>query len=147
MSIANTSGEALLNLLLTNAAMANIGNAGGLQPSATTGNLYIALHDSDPGSSGNQSTGEATYTSYARVAVARSSSGWTVSGLNYQNAAAITFPKPTGGSDTLTYFSIGTAASGTGQILFSAALTPPVSVTASSQAPSFAAGALTGSVA
>lgn len=75
------SSEALINslkLIFQNAAWTNIGDAGGLLPSATAGSLYVSLHTGDPGSGGDQSTNECAYTSYARVAVARSAGGWTV---------------------------------------------------------------------
>src|SRR5690348_10906685 len=107
----------LLDLLLQNAALANIGDAGGLQPSSSAGSLYIALHTASPGVGGNQSTNEAAYTGYARVAVARTSGGWTVSGNAYSNTSAITFPACTGGTETETYFSIGTSSTGVGEIL------------------------------
>jgi hypothetical protein len=68
----------ILKLLFQNDAFANVGDAGGLQPSATAGNLYISLHTADPGADGDQTTSECAYTSYARVAVARSGAGWTV---------------------------------------------------------------------
>ena len=41
-------------------------------------NLYVSLHTADPTASGNQSSSEANYTGYARVAVARTTGGWTV---------------------------------------------------------------------
>lgn len=67
--------------------------------------LYISLHTADPGEAGNQTTSEATYTSYARVTVACSAGGWTVSGNTASNAALIQFPQCTGGSNTLVFIS------------------------------------------
>jgi hypothetical protein len=67
----------------------------------TKGNLFLALHTGDP-SSGDQATNEATYTSYARVAVSKSAAGWTLSGNSAENAALIQFPQCTGGNNTLT---------------------------------------------
>ena len=55
-------------------------------------------------------------TGYARVAVARSGAGWTVSGNAVSNAAAVTFGACTAGSNTVTYFSVGTDSSGAGTI-------------------------------
>lgn len=104
--------------------------------------LYLALHTADPGEGGNQTTSEATYTSYARVAVARSGSGWTVSGNQASNAALVQFPQCTGSSSTCTYVSIGTASSGSGQILYSGALNSSLAVTTNIQ-PQFSIGALT----
>jgi hypothetical protein len=118
----STWADALLLLLFNNTAAANIGNTAGLQPSSAAGSLYLSLHTADPGPSGNQSTSEIAYTSYARVAVARSSSGFTVSGSSVTLAAAVSFPAGTGGSGTATYLGIGTASTGTGELLYSGAL-------------------------
>jgi hypothetical protein len=105
-------------------------------------NLYVSLHTADPGVTGSQTTSEAAYTSYARVAVARTSSGWSISGETISNVGAINFPAATGGSETETYFGIGTAASGTGVLLARGQLTSSLAVS-NGITPSFAAGALT----
>lgn len=97
-------------------------------PWDANGNLYISLHTADPGEAGDQTTNEATYTSYARVAVARTSGGWTVSGNNAVNAAQITFPQATGGSDTITHFGIGTDLSGVGTLLYKGAWSAGIAV-------------------
>jgi len=81
-------------------------------------NLYVALHTTSPAAGGTQTTNEAAYTSYARVAVARTSGGWTVTGASVSPAATISFPTATGGSETETYFSVGSASSGAGEILY-----------------------------
>jgi hypothetical protein len=104
-------------------------------------NLYVALHTADPGEGGSQTTSEATYTSYARVTVARSGAGWTVTANQAVNAALVQFPQCTGGSSVCTYLSIGTAASGAGQILYSGALSGSLTVTNGIQ-PQFNAGTL-----
>lgn len=147
MSATNAFETALLQHILQNLAIANIGDASGLQPSATAGNLYISLHTADPGESGSQNTSEATYTSYARVAVARSSGAWDVTGSVGSNLAAVEFPTATGGSNTLTHFGVGTASSGAGNLLLSGQLEvggvpAPLSVS-NGITPSFAIGALT----
>ena len=104
--------------------------------------IYIALHTADPGEAGDQTTSEATYTSYDRVAVVRSGSGWTVVGNAASNAGLIQFPQCTGGSNTITHVSVGTAdAPSAGQILYSGALNSPLSVSNLIQ-PQFAIGAL-----
>lgn len=105
-------------------------------------NLYVGLHTADPGEGGSQTTSECAFGSYARVAVARSGSGWTVSGNTAQNASTVSFPACTSGSETVTYVSIGTASSGTGQILYSGALSASRAVS-SGITLQFAAGALT----
>jgi hypothetical protein len=85
-------------------------------------NLYVALHTSDPGEAGAQNTNECAFGGYARQTVARSGSGWTVSGNQASNTAVISFPECTSGSETVTHVSIGTNISGTGQVLYKGAL-------------------------
>lgn len=104
-------------------------------------NLYVSLHTADPGEAGDQTTNEATYTSYDRVAVARTSGGWTVTGNAVTNVDAILFPTATGGADTITHFGIGTAASGAGTLLYSGAVTPNLAVS-TGIAPNIPAGDL-----
>jgi hypothetical protein len=142
MSKSNTFENDILQLIFNNVDIADIGDAGGLQNSATAGSLYVALHTGDPGEAGNATTNESAYTSYARVAVARSGAGWTVSGNSATNFALIQFPECTGGSETITHVSITTAVSGASKILYSGALSASRSVSSGIQ-PQFAAGALT----
>ena len=141
MSMSNAAEAALLDLLFLNTDWANIGDAGGLQNSAAAGAFYIALHTADPGEAGTQATSEVAYTSYARVAVARSGSGWSRTGSVVSNAALVQFPQCTGGSATATHFSIGVADSGAGQIVLSGALSSSLAVSTGIQ-PQFAIGAL-----
>jgi hypothetical protein len=91
-------------------------------------NLFVALHTADPTDAGTQSSNEATYTSYARVAVARTTGGWTVTGSSVSPAAAISFPACTGGTNTITHWSVGVASSGATKILYSGTVTPNISV-------------------
>ena len=142
MSKSNTFETAFLNHIFANLAIANIGDASGVLPSATAGSLYIALHTADPGEAGTATTSEATYTSYARVAVVRSAVGWTVAGNQVSNAALVTFPACTAGTNTITYFSITTTSSGASVILFRGALSASLAVS-SGITPQFAIGALT----
>lgn len=141
MSMSNAAEQALLDLLFLNVDWANVGDAGGLQNSATAGSFYVALHTADPGEAGNQTTSEAAYTSYARVAVARTSGGWTRVGSTISNTALVQFPQCTGSSSTITHFSVGTDSSGTGQIIVSGALSSSLAVSTGIQ-PQFAAGEL-----
>jgi hypothetical protein len=130
----------IMKLIFNGDAIANIADNAGSSPLT---NLYVSLHTADPTDSGNQTSSEANYTSYARVAVARSSSGWTVSGNAVTNAATITFPACTGGSSTITHFAIGTASSGTGKLLYVGTVSPSLAVS-SGITPRFAAGELDG---
>jgi len=141
MSKTNAMENSMLLLFFNNTDFALIGDAGGLQNSATAGSLYVSLHTGDPGEAGSQTTNEATYTSYARVAVARSAGGWTVSSNEVSNTAAVNFPACTGGTNTITHFGVGTDSSGAGVLLYKGALTASLAVS-NGITPSFAAGAL-----
>src|SRR3954462_6777618 len=101
MSASNTFESDVLLLLLNNTNIANLGDAVGVRGSTAAGSVFVALHTADPGETGTQATSEATYTGYARVAVARSGAGWTISGTaptQAANAAAVTFGLCTAGS-------------------------------------------------
>ena len=128
MSASNNLETNILELIFKNTNYANVGDATGLRGSTTAGSLYFSLHTADPGEAGDQTTSEATYTSYARVAVARSGAGFTVTGNSVSPAAAVNFPAATGGTNTITHFGIGTASSGAGILLFSGAVSPNISV-------------------
>ena len=141
MSMSNAFESELLDLIFTNAAIANIGDAGGLQPSATAGSLYVSLHSADPGEAGGQTTNEVAYTNYARVAVARTAGGWTVAGNTSSNTALIQFPQCGASGATATYAGIGTSSSGAGLLMFSGQLSSSLTI-ANLITPQFAAGDL-----
>lgn len=141
MSATNAFETALLQLYFLNIDHANIGDAAGLQNSAAAGSFYISLHTADPGEAGSQTTSESAYTNYARVAVARSGAGWTVSGNVVSNAAAISFPTGGATGSLVTHFGIGSDASGVGNLFFKNALTSSLQVN-SGITPSFAIGEL-----
>ena len=142
MSASNSFESALLRHIFLNEAIANIGDATGLPSAATAGSLYIGLHTADPGEAGSQATSEATYTGYARVAVARTTGGWSEASGTVSNVALVTFPAATGGTNSITHFSIGSSASGAGQLRFSGALTAPLAVS-NGITPEFGIGGLT----
>ncbi|MEN6664907.1 MAG: hypothetical protein ABFD85_13025 [Phycisphaerae bacterium] len=124
MGKSTTTSNNVLNLIFSATAWANIADNAASSPAT---NLYVALHTADPGAGGTQSTNEVTYTSYARVAVARSGSGWTTSTVaSVSPQAAIIFPAGTGGSGTATYASIGMLSSGAGIILYSGPISPSI---------------------
>ena len=106
-------------------ATPNIANLMDNAASSPLTSLYVSLHTADP-SAGNQLTSEIAYTSYARVAVARTSGGFTVSTNTVVPASTISFPAGTGGSGTASYFAIGTASSGAGKVLYSGTVTPNI---------------------
>lgn len=130
MSKSNSWETDVLALLFNNTNSANVGDATGLRGATTVGSLFVSLHTADPGEAGDQTTNEVTFTGYARQAVARNSGGWTVSGNQVQNTAAIAFPQCTAGSNTITHFGIGTSTSGAGKLLYKGALTASLAVSA-----------------
>lgn len=138
MSKSNTFENDLLQLLFNNVDIADIGDAGGLQNSSAAGSFYIALHTADPGEAGTASTNETSYTNYARVAVARTVGGWTVSGNTVTNTAQITFPQCGATGATITHGSITTASSGASKIIYKGALSSSLAV-AENITPFFAA--------
>lgn len=96
----------LLKLIFNATAIAEIAEDDSSSPST---NLTVALHTSDPGDSGDQTTNEIAYTGYSRQNVARTTGGWTVSGNTVKPVSAITWGEMTGGAGgTVTHFSIGT---------------------------------------
>lgn len=115
----------LLKLIFNATAIANMADNAGSSPLTS---LYISLHTADPTSAGNQTSNEANYTGYARVAVARTTGGWTVSSNSVVPAALISFAQCTGGTNTITNFAIGTASTGTGKILYTGAVSPSIAV-------------------
>lgn len=139
MSKSNSWENGLLLLLFNNTNFANVGDATGLRGSTTAGSLYFSLHTADPGEAGDQTTNEVTYTSYARVAVARSGAGFTVSGNAASVAANVTFPAGTGGSGTATNWGLGTASAGAGVLLYKGTISPSI-VTGNGVTPQLAAG-------
>jgi hypothetical protein len=131
MSLSNTAETAVLQQIFNGTALSWNGNT----------DLWLALHTADPGEAGTAVTSEATYGSYARVAVTRST-GFTVTGNTVENAALAQFPQSSSGSNVITHASIVTTTSGAGTIVVRAALSSSITVTSGVQ-PQFAAGALT----
>lgn len=127
MSKGNTYENDWLKLVFQATAIGNIADNAASSPLT---NLYVSLHTADPGEAGDQTTSEATYTGYARVAVARTAGGWTVTANSVSPVAAINFGACTAGTNTITHFGVGTATSGAGKLLYSGTVTPNISVTA-----------------
>ena len=123
-SFTNGTENSLLVLLFNATNWANIADNTVTSPLA---NLFVSLHNADPGEAGSQTTSETAYTNYARQSVARSSAGWTVSGTDptqVVNAATITFPQCGASGDTITHWGIGTLVSGAGVLIASGPVGP-----------------------
>ena len=121
----STFDNDLLKLIFNGTNIANIADNAASSPLT---DLYVSLHTASPLVGGSQSTNEAAYTSYARVAVARSGSGWTVSGSSVTLTSMISFPTATGGSEVETFFAVGTDSSGTGKVLYFGIISPTITV-------------------
>jgi hypothetical protein len=126
MSKSNTFENDILLLIFNATPIANIADNA---VSAPLTNLYLSLHTADPGEAGNQTTNEASYTGYARIPVARSGSGWTVTGASVSPVAAVTFGECSASPGTpITHAAVGSLVSGAGKILYSGALTPNITM-------------------
>lgn len=125
MSKSDTAENSLLKLIYNGTPWANIADNAAASPLT---NIYVAAHTADPGDAGTQATSEASYTSYGRVAVARTTGGWTVTANSVSPVAAISWPAATGGTNTITHFSTGVAASGATAYIHSGTVTPNISV-------------------
>jgi hypothetical protein len=124
MSKGNTFENDLLKAIFQAVTIANLLDNTLTSPATT---LTVALHTANPDEGGSQATSEIAYTEYARVAVARSAGGWTVSGNSVSPAANIDFATMgSGAGGTVTHFSVGT---GTGdKLLYSGTVTPNIVV-------------------
>ncbi len=116
MSATNLFEDDTLDLMFTNIALPNVGDAAGLQPSAGAGNWHISLHTGNviSDTSTLQTDNEAAYNPYARQPVVRSVAGWTVASGTVTNDALITFPQSTTGPETETDVGLGFALAGAG---------------------------------
>lgn len=123
MSFSDVAENAILALIFNATAWANMADNAASSPQT---NIAVALHTADPGETGTQATSEAAYTSYARVNVARSNAGWTVTNNSVSPAANIDFPAGTGGSGTITHFSTGKTGGGTSAIHMKGTVTPNI---------------------
>ncbi|MEE8607213.1 MAG: hypothetical protein V3S55_06405 [Nitrospiraceae bacterium] len=124
MSKSNNLETDILALIFNATTIPELAEDDSTTPATT---LTVALHTGDPGEAGNQTTNEISYTGYARIGVARTSGGWTVSGNSVSPASAITFGEMTAGpGGTVTHFSIGTGTAD--ELLYSGTVTPNIVV-------------------
>jgi hypothetical protein len=127
MSKTDTFENDVLKLLLLGTAIPNIADNAAASPLTQ---FWLSLHASDPGEAANQTTNEIVYPGYARVAVARSASGFNVVGGTATLVAIASFPQASGGTTTVTHCGIGTAATGTGKLLYKGPVSPNLGVAA-----------------
>lgn len=125
MSKGNTFENDLLKLIFNATAISNIADNAASSPLT---NLQVSLHTGDVGEAGDQTTNEVSYTGYARVAVARTTGGFTVTANSVSPVANIDFGACTGGTATATHWAVGTASTGTGKVLYKGSISPSISI-------------------
>ena len=136
--------DGLLDLIFTNVATQNVGDAAGLLPSLAANNFHISLHEADAltDASTIQTDNETAFTGYGRVAVPRNISDWTVASGVVDNDNLLQFGNATGGTPvTITDVGIGFAASGAGVLQMFAQVLSDLIVNIGVN-PEFAPGAL-----
>lgn len=140
MPKATNTCNKILALIFNATAWANIADNASASPAT---NLYLSLHTADPGVGGSQLTSETAYTNYVRIAVVRTTSGWSVPSAGATaNAALLQFAQCGASGATITHVAIGTASSGAGTVLYAGALNSSLAVANLIQ-PQFSGSALT----
>ncbi len=117
----------ILDLLFTGSSIDSIAENAATSPSTE---LWFALHTADPTDSGTQGSNEVSLTGYARVAVARTSSGFSVVNNSVRPAINVDFPQLTSTSTaTANYATIGLASAVTsGEFIASGSLEPVINL-------------------
>lgn len=136
MSKSNEFANLLMKHVFNNDDILTIGDAGGLLGSVVPGDLYVSLHTSDPGEAVTDPTAtETTYTNYVRVAVARTTGGWTITGTDPASCSPtvdIDFPECGAAAPgaPITHFAItaGTDGAGDELVLYSGTVTPNITM-------------------
>lgn len=126
MAFGTAARQALALLIFNATAWANWADNAASTPNT---NIYSTLHTADP-TSGNQTTSEASYTGATRVAVARTSGGWSCTSGVATNVAAVVHGACSSGSNTISHVSLGKAASSTGEVIVAGAVTASLAVSA-----------------
>lgn len=128
-SLSNTFENDLALLIFNNTAIADIGDVAGLRATTTPGSLWLALYTADPGEAGTAVTNETAYTGYLRIALARSSAGWTVTGNSVSPTANVDFGECTAAAGgAITHAGVVNSSSGAGKLLMSGTLTPNITM-------------------
>lgn len=122
--------QELLSSLFNSTASA-VGSNMGHVFSAAVGltQFWLSLHTTVPGTaSSRQDLNEATYTGYARVAVSRTTSGFTVTAGSAVLAANATFATASSSGQTITHFGIGATSTLTGFLYYAGTVTPTITI-------------------
>lgn len=123
MSKSNTFENDFLKLILWGTPIEYIADNAA---TGTATSYFLALHTIDPGEAGNQTSNEVSYGNYSRVEILRDNTEINITDNVATFINTKSFPQCTSGSLTGTYFSLGIAATGTGKILWSGSVSPPI---------------------
>lgn len=124
MSFGNSAENDFMKLLFNATTWNDIAEN---DTSSPTANISVALHTGDPGEAGSQLTSEAAYTGYARLNIARTSGGWTVTANSVSPAANIDFGECTAAAGgPITHWSVGTSVSN--YLIGSGTVTPNITM-------------------
>ena len=121
----NSAETGIMKLLFQAVAWSLIADNAATTPQT---NIANSLHTADPGEAGTGTTSEATYTSYARVNVARTTGGWTETNGSVSPVAAMNFPAATGGAGTITHTAAGMTGGGASVLHMVGTVTPNIAV-------------------
>lgn len=113
--LGTTTRNDLLRLIYNATAIGNLADNAATSPLTQ---IAVALHTADPGT-GTMATSEVAYTGYARVNVARTTGGWTVTANSVSPFANVDFGQRTdnGAQVVATHFSTGFTGGGAAKIL------------------------------
>ena len=123
VGISDVAENAFLDILFTAVAWANIADNASASPITI---VAWALHTADPTDSGAQDANEVGFTDYARKTPARTTGGHTITANSMSPQSAVTFTVGSGGSGTVTHFSVGKTISGTTDQWFAGTVTPNI---------------------
>lgn len=113
---------------------------GGQDMPTAHGQVYVALHTSDPSDTGEAN--ELTASSYDRVTTT-AGTDWDVSGSEYQNSVEIQFPTAQEDWGTVTHFSLWDGSESTDNALTASELESNVTIENGDE-PVFRSGGITG---
>lgn len=121
-----SASNSFVALLYNATAWANIADNAAASPIT---NIYMSLHTASLTGASTQSTSETAYTNYLRVAVARTTGGWTApaSGAT-SNVAAIEFAQCGVTGATITTGATGKDSAGAGIVFHYGDLNSPITV-------------------
>jgi hypothetical protein len=113
--------NSILALIFNGTAWANIAEDDSSSPLTS---LWVSLHTTPgPGVGGSQLTNEATYGSYARKEIVRTTGGWEIPGAGAtSNAAIAQFIEASSGPQSITHVAVGTDETGAGLVLYTGQL-------------------------